>query len=66
MSYTNVISIDDEELKRMALVGGSDGDPGVNPCSLPVSPIATLTVSLVSVTSVSIIASLSTETFCSM
>lgn len=62
----STVSISKEELKRMALVGGFDGTPDATPTSgLTFTCItAWVRVSLVSITSVSTVASLSTETFC--
>ena len=66
MNKNAIISVDKDELKRMALVGGNDGSPGVTPYSgLTFTCItAWVTITLVSYTSISTIASLSTETFC--
>ena len=58
--------IDMKELEKLSLVGGADGDPGITPySSLTFSCVtATLTVSLVSITTVSAALSMSTDTFC--
>lgn len=66
MEKTITRAVDMEELKKMSLVGGADGDPSVTPySSLTVTCItATLTVSLVSITTISAAFSMSTENFC--
>lgn len=58
--------VDMKELEKLSLVGGSDGDPPITPySSITFSCItATLTVSLISVTTVSAALSMSTDTFC--
>lgn len=58
--------VDMKELEKLSLVGGSDGDPSITPySSITFSCItATLTVSLVSLSTISAALSMSTDNFC--